>query len=148
MNFKKALKEGCCTAHLKGETKEAIIEEMIGMLESAGLIRDRVEALESVMSRERKMSTGMQCGVAIPHGKTSAVKKLATAIGLKKEGVDFEAMDGKPSRIFVMTLSPVDHSGPHIQYLSEISKLLSNPKIRERILQAESAAEIIRILAG
>jgi len=90
----------------------------------------------------------MQCGVAIPHGKTDTVDELLVAFALKKEGVDFDAIDGQPSSIFVMTISSTNSTGPHIQYLAEISKLLDVPSIRERILHVQNIDELISILCS
>lgn len=146
MNFTKVLKSGCFAVDLKSDTKEGVIEEMIDLMVAAGRITDKTSALDAVLERERKMSTGMQYGVALPHGKTPTVDDLITAFALKKEGMDFEAMDGKPSTIFVMTVSSTNRTGPHIQYLWEISKLLTRPAIRKRLLASESEEDIIRIL--
>ncbi len=146
MSFKKIFKNGSFRVELSGNTKNEIIEEMIDMLVADGKIKDRQKALDAVRKRENKMSTGMQHGIAIPHGKTDAVDNLTVALALKKEGVDFCALDGKPSRIFIMTISPVDRTGPHISYLSDISKLLNSPETRERLLQARNEEEIKRIL--
>ncbi len=151
MNLKKALSKETVLMELKGTTKEAIIEEMIDLLMAAGKIKDlkdRKEALKAVLDRERKMSTGMQNGIAIPHGKTDRVESLVAAIALKKEGVDFGALDNQPSRIFIMTLSPDTRTGPHIQFLAEISRQLSDASVRERILAAMTPDEILNILAG
>jgi fructose-specific phosphotransferase system IIA component len=148
MNLKKLLSEDTIILNLKGVTKEAIIEEMIDLLVARGRIKDREASLRAVMERELKMSTGMQHGIAIPHGKTDSVDKLVTAMALKKEGVDFGSMDGKPSTIFIMTISSVSRSGPHIQFLSEISQVLNDPEKRERILAAQSTTEILDILTS
>jgi PTS system nitrogen regulatory IIA component len=148
MNFKKILKSGAFSLHLEGNTKEDIIEEMIDMLVDSGAVKDRSATLEAVLERERKMSTGMQFGVAIPHGKTSTIDDLAVAFALKKEGVDFGSLDGQPSNIFIMTVSSTNRTGPHIQYLSEISKLLNSPLIRQRLLNAASVEEIMEILTS
>jgi fructose-specific phosphotransferase system IIA component len=146
MNLKKLLSEDTIIFNLKGTTKEAIIEEMIDLLMVRGRIKDRDAALRAVLEREQKMSTGMQHGIAIPHGKTDSVDKLVTAMALKKEGVDFGSMDGKPSTIFIMTISSVSRTGPHIQFLSEISQILNDPEKRERILQAQSTSEVMDVL--
>lgn len=146
MNLKKLLSEDTIIFNLKGITKEAIIEEMIDLLMVRGRIKDRDAALRAVLEREQKMSTGMQHGIAIPHGKTDSVDKLVTAMALKKEGVDFGSMDGKPSTIFIMTISSVSRTGPHIQFLSEISQILNDPEKRERILQAQSTSEVMDVL--
>ena len=107
MNLKKLLSEDTIIFNLKGNTKEEIIREMVDLLNARGKIKDRDVALRAVLDREQKMSTGMQHGIAIPHGKTDSVDKLVTAMGLKKEGVDFGSMDGKPSTIFIMTISSI-----------------------------------------
>ena len=146
MNFKKVLTNGCFCVNLKGETKKAIIEEMIDLLVAANKIPDREAALNAVLERERKMSTGMQHGVAIPHGKTNSVADLVTVLALKKEGVDFASLDGKPSAIFVLTLSPLNQTGPHMQYLTEISKLLNSSSRRTQLLAAGTEEEVVKIL--
>lgn len=146
MNLKKLLSEDTVILELKGTTKDAIILEMIDFLVARGRIKDREAALKAVMEREQKMSTGMQHGIAIPHGKTDSVDKLVTAMALKKEGVDFGSMDGKPSTIFIMTISSVSRTGPHIQFLSEISQVLNDPEKRDRILLAQSTSEVMDIL--
>ena len=147
-SFKDAFSTGCILLHLESDTKEAIIVEMIDALVQKGGITDRAAALSAVLDRERKMSTGMQYGVAIPHGKTDTVGNLVTAFALKKEGVDFAALDGGPSRIFIMTISSPLRAGPHIQYLSEISKVLSSESVRNRLLEAVTREEIIEIVTG
>lgn len=148
MNLKKVLTPDTVWVDLKADSKEGVIEEMIERLYAAGKIDDSQAALAAVLDRESKMSTGMQNGVAIPHGKTDAIKELVAAVGLHKEGVDFEAMDGEPSTIFIMTLSPTQRTGPHIQFLAEVSRLLSKSEERERLLAAATHAEIYEILTG
>lgn len=148
MNLKKLLSEDTIIFNLKATTKEGIIEEMIDLLVTRGRIKDRDAALRAVLEREQKMSTGMQHGIAIPHGKTDSVDKLVTAMALKKEGVDFGSMDGKPSTIFIMTISSVSRTGPHIQFLSEISQVLNDPEKRDRILQAQSSSEVMDVLTA
>ncbi len=148
MNLKRLLSEDTIILELKGATKGEIIQEMVDLLVAKGRIRDREAALKAVLEREQKMSTGMQHGIAIPHGKTDSVDKLVTAMAFKKSGVDFGSMDGKPSTIFVMTLSSVSRTGPHIQFLSEISQVLNDPEKRERLLQVQTAGEVLEILTS
>lgn len=148
MDVENVLKRSCICIHLESDTKQGIIEEMIDMLVATGRLKDRESALRAVLEREKKMSTGMQFGVALPHGKTGSVDELVTAFALKKEGVDFESLDGQPARIFVMTVSSTLRTGPHIRYLSEISKLLTRPSVRRKLLEAESEEEIVKILTS
>lgn len=150
MNMCRLLEEENIIMDLKGETKEGIIEEMLDLLVRNEKVKDREAALKAILDRERKMSTGMQHGIAIPHGKTDAVagSKLVTALGLKKSGVDFGALDGKPSTIFIMTLSPLNRTGPHIQFLAEMSQVLNDPQKRESLLNAATPQEVVALLSA
>ena len=148
MNLKKVLSPDTVWVDLKADTKQGIIEEMVDRLFAAGKFKDRETALAAVLEREAKMSTGMQNGVAIPHGKTDAVKSLVAAVGLNKAGVNFDSMDGSPCTIFIMTLSPIRRSGPHMQFLAEVSRLISQPAEREKLLAAKTHGDIYEILTG
>ena len=146
MNLKKVLSPDTVWVDLKADSKQGIIEEMIDRLVAAGRIKDREAVLVAVLEREAKMSTGMQNGVAIPHGKTDSLKSLVAAVGLHKDGVDFDAMDGLPCSIFIMTLSPTKRTGPHIQFLAEVSRLISQPAEREKLLACKTHGEIYETL--
>lgn len=143
IDIKRILKPAQIALDLPGETKDQIIAAMVDLAMTTGRVADRQEALHAVLEREAKMSTGMQYGVAIPHGKSDAVQELVACIGLKPEGVDFQSLDGKPSRIFVMTISPLSSTGPHVQFLAEISKVLKNAENRERILASQTPEELL-----
>lgn len=148
MNPKRILSKEAVVLRLQGTSKEQIIEELIDVLVSAGKIADRKSALKAVMEREKKMSTGLQNGIAIPHGKSDTVEALVAALGLKPEGVAFDSLDGQPAQIFLMTLSPASRTGPHIQFLADISRVLHDPSMRERVLSAPSAEALVELLAG
>jgi PTS system nitrogen regulatory IIA component len=148
MNLRKVLAPETVWVDLKADTKQGIIEEMVDRLYAAGKINDRDAVLSAVMDRESKMSTGMQNGVAIPHGKTDSVKSLVAAVGLNKSGVDFDSMDNEPATIFIMTISPTTRTGPHIQFLAEVSRLISQATEREKLLSAKTHSDIYDILTG
>lgn len=148
MNLKKVLSLETVWVDIRADSKHGIIEEMVDRLFAAGKIKDRDAALQAVLDREAKMSTGMSNGVAIPHGKSDTVKSLVAAVGLNKSGVNFGSMDGLPCTIFIMTLSSTKHSGPHIQFLAEVSRLVSQPTEREKLLAAKTHFEIYEILTG
>lgn len=148
MNLKRVLTRDAILPELKADTKQGVIEEMIGFLAASGKFTGRTAAIQAVLAREEKMSTGMQNGIAIPHGKTDAVDHLVAAVGIHRAGVDFASMDGKPSHIFIMTLSPENRAGPHIQFLAEISKVLSRPELREKLLNAATADEILNLFTA
>ncbi|MDR2631371.1 MAG: cation:proton antiporter, partial [Spirochaetaceae bacterium] len=108
----------CIILDLKGTTKEEIITELVDLLNVRKKLLNRDEALQDVLEREKAMSTGMEHGIALPHGKSEAVADICVAVGIKKEGVDFESLDGEKSRLFILVVSPKRTSGPHIQFLA------------------------------
>ena len=146
MNLKKLLTHDSILAKITANTKQGVVEELVDFLVNTGKISDRDAALQAVLDREEKMSTGMQNGIAIPHGKTDSVSQLTVIIAIHHAGMDFDAMDGKPCHIFIMTLSPENRAGPHIQFLAEISKLLGQEELRNQLIQASTADEILRLL--
>jgi len=146
MNLKSPLSIETISLNLKGETKDEILSEMVDLLMASGHIRDREAVLKAVTDRERRMSTGMQNGIAIPHGKTDSVDCLVAALGIKHEGVDFGALDGQPSTIFVMTVSPDSRTGPHIQFLAEISRPLNDASVRAQLLAATQPQTVLDLL--
>ncbi|MDC7227617.1 MAG: fructose PTS transporter subunit IIA [Spirochaetales bacterium] len=145
-DYFKNLNENCIAVNLKANTKEEVIEEMLGMLNKAGQLDDYDECLRAVKEREASMSTGMQNGIAIPHGKSEGVKQLVSAIGLKKDGLDFQSLDGKPSNIFIMTLSPANTAGPHIQFLSSVSTILNKKGITDKLLNCRTSNDVKNLL--
>ena len=145
--FIRSLSQQVVSLALTGTDKEQIITEMLDLVCAAGLIRDRQRALNDVLQRERSMSTGLQRGIAIPHARTPAVDRLVCAVGLKPEGIDFNAMDSQPSTIFVMTLCPESAVTPHLQFMSEVSQILT-PERCEILLNCRTAAEVLTVLSG
>lgn len=146
MDLKSILTNETIALNLKGTTKEEIIDELLDLLVKAGKITDKVTAKACVMDREKKMSTGMKHGIAIPHGKTDSINELVACIGISKEPVDFDSLDQEPSRIFIMTLSPVDRTGPHLRFLAEVSLLFKSPEKRKELLNAKTTEEVINLL--
>jgi PTS system nitrogen regulatory IIA component len=131
---------------LKGRDKEAVIGDLIDLLVTAGDLTDRSAAFEAVLERERKMSTGMQSGIAIPHGKTDSVRDIVAALGIHRRGVEFQSLDGRPAHLVVITVSPQELSGSHVQFLSEVGRILASSGTRERLLKARSAEEVVDLL--
>lgn len=142
------LKFSRISADLKGSTKEEVIRELIGILKENGDISDSEAIFEAVMAREHSMSTGLQDGVALPHAKTDLVDNLVCAMGIRKGGIDFSSLDGKPSEFFFITLSPKTRPAPHVQFMAAVSRALSAPEVRERLRKASSNTEIWQLLAG
>ncbi|HCX95554.1 MAG: PTS sugar transporter subunit IIA [Spirochaetota bacterium] len=148
MDLKNLLKPELVSLDLKGKNKEAIIRELVELAFRSGKVLDKEEAIRSVFEREDRMSTGMKHGIAIPHGKTTAVRELVACIGISPEEIDFDALDRKGCRIFIMTLSPIDKTGPHLQFLAEVGMLFRSEEKRQALLAAKTPEEVVSILVG
>jgi len=140
------LKPELIRMRLESRDKTGIIRELVGILDTAGLLRDRAEAERVVLAREQMMSTGMEHGVAIPHGKTDTVDGLLVAMALCPEGVDFDCIDRQPARILIVTLSPASRTGPHIRFMAEVSRILRDADLRDQVLAAKSSGTVVDIL--
>ncbi len=145
MNLKKVLTRDSVRIGLSGTSKNEIIKEMVGLIVKNGSGLDERSLLKAVLDREAQMSTGMKNGIAIPHGKTDDVSELHAVIAVSAEPVDFECLDKQPARIFVMTISPASHTGPHLQFLAEVSGLLTRDDLRKKILAATDEDELLNI---
>ncbi len=141
-DISRILDSRCVIPELKSDNKKDIIGELMDVLYVNGMVSDRESALKAVFEREESMSTGMQYGIALPHGKTDTVNKITVSVGIARKGVDFQALDGQPSTIFVMVLSPVNVTGPHIQFLASLSALLNSAQAREELLNSKTSGEI------
>jgi mannitol/fructose-specific phosphotransferase system IIA component (Ntr-type) len=146
MDLKHVLGRDSIALHLKGQTKEEIIDELLATAAKSGKVKDLAAARRAILEREARMSTGMKHGIAIPHGKTDAVGDLVACIGVSDKGVDFEALDQEDCRIFILTLSPSDKTGPHLQFLAEVSLLFKSEEKRAAIIASKEPEDVLKIL--
>ncbi len=140
--FDKILDMECIITTLKADSKEEIIRSLVSVLNENNYLLDEKEVITAVMERENAMSTGLQNGIALPHGKTDAVKKMTMAIGLKPQGINFQSLDGKPSQVFILVVSRKNTAEPHIQLLSEIGKKLYSQEAVNELLACNNKKEI------
>ena len=133
---------------VKSKDKESVIAELIDLLDADGLLSDRDAALESVMAREQTRSTGIGGRIAIPHGKCDAVNQLVMAMGIARSPIDFKSIDNKPVTIIILLISPADQTGPHIQALAKISKLMLDEDFKEQLEKANNAEEVHKMLSS
>lgn len=127
---------------MKATDKRSAIDELVGALAAAGKTSDREKLLSAVMEREATRTTGIGNGLAIPHGKSDSVSDLVMAIGKPAQPIDFDAIDGKPVSLIVLLASPYDQTGPHIQALARISRLMTIESFRQRLIDASSAQQL------
>ena len=148
MMLTRILQEGSIKVPLESKDKESAIAELVDVLDSNGLLSDRNAALHAVMTREKTRSTGIGSGIAIPHGKCKVVKELVMALGIVDEPIDFESVDNQPVKIIILLISPVDQTGPHIQALACISRLMLDEESKQRLEQCKSSKEAYEIISN
>jgi fructose-specific phosphotransferase system IIA component len=142
------LQPACIKVPLEGKDKQSAMTELVDLLDSNDLLLDRNIALEAVLVREQTRSTGIGSGIAIPHGKCKAVRELVMAIGIADEPIDFASVDGRPVKIILLLVSPVDQTGPHIQALARISRLMLDDQFKQGLENATSADHVYELLSS
>lgn len=142
------LKPTCIKVPLKSKTKEDAIEELINLLADNNCLSDRGSAFEAVMAREQTRSTGIGSGIAIPHGKTSSAKDLVMAVGVAPQMIEFDSIDNKPVTTILLLVSPPDQTGPHIQALARISRLMLDTVFKSQFEKAASPEELYDLISS
>lgn len=131
---------------LESEDKPDVLRELVGVLKKAGRIEDFDAVLKAVQEREDKQSTGLEEGIAVPHGKTPAVSTLQLAIGIAPKGIDFHSLDGKPARLFFLLVGSPDQSGPHVQALADVARLAQSKAFCRALIGAENAQQVVKLM--
>ena len=130
---------------LKALNKKGILEELVvPVAEIAGV--SQKDLAKVLMERERLGSTGIGGGIGIPHGKMKNLESLVLGFGLSRKGVDFESLDGQPTHIFFLLVTPENSTGLHLKLLARISRILKNDPFKNRLLEAADSDEILGII--
>ena len=132
---------------LAARSKDAVLEELVGVLAETGVVGDAAATLQAVRQREEVLSTGIGGGVAIPHGKSDSAGGLAIAAGVSVEPLAFDSLDGEPVRLFFLLVGPESAAGLHVKALSRISRLVRREETRRRLAAAADAAEFMAVVA-
>lgn len=145
MKILDVLSKESIVADLKASDKKGVLEELgAPVAELAGMpLHDIVRVL---MERERLGSTGIGGGIGIPHGKLKGISDLILGFGLSRKGVDFEALDNRPTHIFFLLLTPENSTGLHLKLLARISRILKNEPFKEKLLVAKESDDILSVI--
>jgi fructose PTS system EIIBC or EIIC component len=132
-------------SHLKGAGKEEVINELIDLFKDDNRVVDIQRVRDSVLEREKIMSTGVGKGFAIPHGKTNAINEIIAAFGKTQNPIEYQALDNKPVHLVFLLVGKDDLVSTHIKLLSRISRMMNNDDFRNRLIEANSSEEIFEI---
>ncbi|MFM5521669.1 fructose-specific PTS transporter subunit EIIC [Aeromonas jandaei] len=131
---------------LKATRKEEVFTEMARLLVAQGKVSDEQQFVKDLWAREELDNTGFEEGVALPHAKSAAVSTPAVAIGISRNGIDYGAEDGKPSKLFFMIASPAGGANHHIEVLAELSAKLIEEGFIDALLAARTPADALALL--
>ncbi|MCR6598539.1 PTS fructose transporter subunit IIABC [Bacillus halotolerans] len=132
---------------LSGETRDDIIDEMIQKLSRTGMLHSESGFKQAIMNREQEGTTAIGMNIAIPHGKSDAVKKPSVVFGIKRSGIDWNSLDGSEAKLIFMIAVPKDSGGnQHLKLLQMLSRKLMDDSYRERLLSVQTKEEAYKLL--
>jgi nitrogen PTS system EIIA component len=131
---------------LPATDRKQVLEVFADRIAGLGLVRDRAALLQQLWEREQLSSTGIGSGIAIPHCKLPGLRQGIVAIGLAPQGIEFEAADGQPVRLFFLVVSPDGAPAEHLRVLAAISRWIKADRHAERILELHDPQAVYRFL--
>ncbi len=146
-NLNKLFKPEFIKMNLEAEDKESVIKELVEILLKNNIITDADEAFKAVMERENTISTGLQYGMAIPHGRIAGLDKLYVVVGFARNGIDFASLDGKPGKVFILTVVPSDKKVPYIEFLASIAGIMRDKEAVDLLLSKKTESDVIKFFS-
>ncbi len=146
MKITDILNKDCVIPDLAAQTKKGVLEELASALARSEKRVQVEELVKVLLEREKLGSTGIDNGVAIPHGKLKNIDTLLAVFGRSREGIDFGAPDGKPSHLFFLLVAPESSAGIHLKALARISRIAKSEIFRERCMNATTREDLFQLI--
>jgi fructose-specific phosphotransferase system IIA component len=146
MKLSKFCDESLVVFSLKATNKDEVIEELVDLVSTSNMVKDREQLLADVKERENLVTTGVGYGVAFPHAKTRAVKGIVIAFGRSGKGVNFDAMDHRPVNLFFLIAAPEDAIGAHLNVMARLSYLMKSEDNRRKLMEASSPGDVLALM--
>jgi fructose PTS system EIIBC or EIIC component len=127
------------------ESKEALLENMVGFLSNSSKVLNTEQAFKDVMEREEVMSTGVGKGIALPHAKSKVVVDSIASLVILKKPIDFDSLDGEPINVAFLLLGPENNVGLHLRLLSKVSRLMNNDSFRLHLIECKSTDDVMKL---
>lgn len=132
---------------LKTNNKIVALEELAHLYAQCPECDDPDELERTLKEREEIMSTSIGFGIATPHAKISNIKNVSFAVGISKDGIDFDSMDGEPVRLIMLIVANDKQHKEYLGLLSQIMSMLKAPGVKDRIVDAATADEVLSIIS-
>ncbi|MCK4302454.1 MAG: PTS sugar transporter subunit IIA [candidate division Zixibacteria bacterium] len=146
MKLSKFCDETLVDFNLKGNDKDAVIEELVELVSRSNMVKDRDQLLVDIRERENLVTTGVGYGVAFPHAKTRSVKGIVIGFGRSPSGAEFDAMDHKPVHLFFLIAAPEDAIGAHLNVMARLSFLMKSEENRTKLQEASSPGDVLALM--
>ena len=140
------LREPLVIPALLGTTKEKVLEELAARVVSEHPEVEGERLVEVLWEREKLSSTAIGEGIAIPHARLPRVSQIVGAFGRHPAGIDYQSLDGQPTKLFFLVVAPEDSAGQHLKALARISRLLKEASTRARLMNAGDQSDLYRCL--
>jgi PTS system fructose-specific IIC component/PTS system nitrogen regulatory IIA component len=128
------------------KSKSDILREMVDTLVQAFALKHRDEILDAVLIREKQKSTGIGCGLAVPHAKVDYVDRMCMVAATVNGGIDFDTLDKEPVYLLMLIVSPSNTVGPHIKALSSVARIMADADVRNDLIKVKTPAEFLSLL--
>ncbi len=132
---------------LTGSTKREVLAHLAAPIIETHPSLDHDKLVDVLVRREETSTTAIADGIAIPHGKMILGEEVIAGFGRSREGIDFESVDGNPTHLFFLLVSPESHPSLHLRWLAHLAVLLKNSELRQQLLDASTAEEVLAALA-
>jgi len=147
MKIAEFLQPHAVVSELAAHSKQEVLQELSRAMAAANPTLSQERLANALREREKLSSTGIGEGIAIPHAKLSELTQLLASFGVSHPGIDFDAIDGKPTHLFFALIAPENSAGIHLKALARISRLFKSAQFRSSIMQAQSAEVIYELIA-
>ncbi|MDR0324270.1 MAG: PTS sugar transporter subunit IIA [Treponema sp.] len=131
---------------MEAEDKDEAFEELVAHYCQADGSDAHNKILEAIVAREEKMSTGIHKGIAVPHGKTTAVETIKSVLGISRKGIQYDSLDGEPVYLLFMIISPAEDSEKYLRLLKHLAVLLENPQFQLELLEQKDPQSAYKII--
>lgn len=146
MKIMDLLKKEFILEQLETKSKQGVLAELAGVFTKGKNRIDSGAMLRVLLEREKLGSTGIGDGIAIPHGKLAGLDEILVAFGRSRDGIAFDALDGKPVHLFFLLMAPENSAGQHLKALAQISRMLKDGVFRKKLLEARMHDDLVRVI--
>ncbi|WP_252232263.1 fructose-specific PTS transporter subunit EIIC [Clostridium sp. ZBS15] len=127
-------------------SKDECIEKLVNLMDKTGNLNNKEEYKKAIIAREAQSTTGIGDGIAIPHGKTNAVKKASLAAAVCKNGVDYDSLDGSLAKLFFMIAVPDNSDNLHLEVLARLSTILMDEKFKDSLIDCKDKDQFLKLI--